>query len=249
MYSDSLKPVKYEIPKMSAYDLIEKIVDETKSKWEIKNDQIHISTTNPYYDHKLMLDKKFGVKNLEKEQKMAVPVTTNNVHDLQKFRVMEAILKDFCINYGIGFDMEFKESTYINYFIGEFKYDGKNAKRWEIKLSALDDVEDAERKAKEIIRILRNIFALGGTFSSKYKNYSKASTDKRRIPKIERVIFNDPATIVFWKDGTKTVVRAFGGDEFDPEKGLAMAFSKKALGNDYEYYNEFLKQLKKVKED
>jgi hypothetical protein len=173
-----------------------------------------------------------------------------NVVDLQKFRVMEAILKDFCFNYGIGFDMEFREFKHgNNYFVGDFNYDGKHAKRWEIKLTTLDDVEDAERKAKETIRVLRNIFALGGTFSSKYKNYSKASTDKRRIPKIERVIFNDPATIVFWKDGTKTVVRAFGGDEFDPEKGLAMAFSKKALGDDYEYYNEFLKQLKKVKED
>ena len=26
-------------------------------------------------------------------------------------------------------------------------------------------------------------------------------------PEIENVIFNDPATIVFWKDGTKTIVR------------------------------------------
>ena len=176
---------------------------------------------------------------------------TTNVVDLQKFRVMEAILRDFCYKYGIGFDMDFREfkHTERTYFVGNFEYDGKHAKRWEINLSTLDDVEDAERKAKEIIRILRNILALGGTFSSKYKNYNKASTDKRRIPKIERVIFNDPATIVFWKDGTKTVVRAFGGDEFDPEKGLAMAFSKKALGNDYEYYNEFLRQLKHVKED
>jgi hypothetical protein len=113
----------------------------------------------------------------------------------------------------------------------------------------LEDVEDAERKAKEIVRVIKNIFSIKEGFSSNYKNYAKLSTDKRRIPKIERVIFNDPATIVFWKDGTKTVVRAFGGDEFDPEKGLAMAFSKKALGNDYEYYNEFLRQLKKIKED
>lgn len=48
--------------------------------------------------------------------------------------------------------------------------------------------------------------------------------------KIKNVIFNPPATIVFWADGTKTVVKAHG-EEFDPEKGLAMAIAKKALGN------------------
>ena len=57
---------------------------------------------------------------------------------------------------------------------------------------------------------------------------------------VERVIFNDPATIVFWKDGTKTVVKA-DQEPFDPEKGLAMAISKKALGNSSRYYEVFKK--------
>lgn len=59
------------------------------------------------------------------------------------------------------------------------------------------------------------------------------------IPVIKNVIFNNPATIVFWADGTKTVVKCQGSDEFDPEKGLAMAISKKALGNQGNYYNVF----------
>ena len=63
-------------------------------------------------------------------------------------------------------------------------------------------------------------------------------------PKIENVIFNDPATIVFWQDGTKTVVKCHDS-VFDPEKGLAMAISKKALGNKYDYYEEFEKWLPK----
>lgn len=57
------------------------------------------------------------------------------------------------------------------------------------------------------------------------------------IPKIEDVIFNGPATIVKWSDGTKTVVKWCEDDLFDPEKGLAMAISKKALGD--------LKEVKK----
>lgn len=61
---------------------------------------------------------------------------------------------------------------------------------------------------------------------------------------IEDVIFNDPATIVFWADGTKTVVKA-DKEDFDPEKGLAMAISKKALGNKGNYFDIFKKWIGK----
>lgn len=65
------------------------------------------------------------------------------------------------------------------------------------------------------------------------------------IPEITNVIFEEPATIVFWADGTKTVVRIQEDEEFDPEKGLAMAISKKVLGNKREYYHTFLHWKKK----
>lgn len=51
-------------------------------------------------------------------------------------------------------------------------------------------------------------------------------------PKFQRVIFNGPATIVFWTDGTKTVVKCHG-EKFDPEKGLAMAAMKKRFPDEY----------------
>jgi len=57
---------------------------------------------------------------------------------------------------------------------------------------------------------------------------------------ITDVIFNDPATIVFWADGTKTVVQAHD-EKFDKEKGLAMAIAKKTLGNKGNYFNVFKK--------
>ena len=62
--------------------------------------------------------------------------------------------------------------------------------------------------------------------------------------KIKKVIFNDPATIIFWNDGTKTVVKA-NDEQFDPEKGMAMAISKKMLGNEGCYYETFKKWLPK----
>ena len=64
-----------------------------------------------------------------------------------------------------------------------------------------------------------------------------------KVPEIKNVIHNDPATIVFWADNTKTVVKCQEGDIYDPEKGLAMAISKKALGNQGNYCNTFKKWL------
>lgn len=60
---------------------------------------------------------------------------------------------------------------------------------------------------------------------------------------IKNVYFNDPVTVVMWEDGTKTVVRCGKNDIYDPEKGLAMAVTKKALGNKGNYYNEFKKWM------
>lgn len=67
-------------------------------------------------------------------------------------------------------------------------------------------------------------------------------------PEIEKVIFNNPATIVLWNDGTKTVVQCQKGDDYDPEKGLAMAIAKKALGNTSRKLNDVLHKWEKKEE-
>lgn len=61
---------------------------------------------------------------------------------------------------------------------------------------------------------------------------------------IVKVIFNDPATIVLWGDGSKTIVKAVN-EPFDPEKGLAMAIAKKHFGNNGRYYEVFKRWLPK----
>ena len=61
---------------------------------------------------------------------------------------------------------------------------------------------------------------------------------------IKNVKFNPPATIVFWTDNTKTVVKC-NGEDYDPEKGLAMCICKKALGDKGNYYEVFKKWLPK----
>lgn len=61
------------------------------------------------------------------------------------------------------------------------------------------------------------------------------------IPRIERIIFNDPATIVFFKDGDKQVVKCSEDDIFDEETGVAMAIVNKLYGN----RTKFLKDIKR----
>ena len=60
---------------------------------------------------------------------------------------------------------------------------------------------------------------------------------------IKKVIFNEPATIVFWSDGSKTVVKCGENDFYDHEKGLAMCIVKRFLGNKGNYYNKLRKWL------
>jgi len=58
----------------------------------------------------------------------------------------------------------------------------------------------------------------------------------------EKVVFNYPATVVLWADGTKTVVRCDKDDEFDEMKGLALCYMKKALGNTSRELNRALRR-------
>lgn len=62
---------------------------------------------------------------------------------------------------------------------------------------------------------------------------------------IKNVIFNPPATIVFWTDGSKTVVKCNAKDEFDPEKGMAMAIAKRCANNSDDFYKEIKKWVEK----
>lgn len=60
--------------------------------------------------------------------------------------------------------------------------------------------------------------------------------------KIKHVIFSGPATIVFWDDGDKTVVKCMDGDQLNYEMGIAMCTLKKIFGASY---LNFKKDIKK----
>lgn len=56
---------------------------------------------------------------------------------------------------------------------------------------------------------------------------------------IKDVIFNNPATVIIWADGSKTVVKCQEDDceHMTPESGIAIAIMKKVFGNKGNYNN------------
>ena len=60
---------------------------------------------------------------------------------------------------------------------------------------------------------------------------------------IKNVIFNDPATVVIWDDGSKTVVKCQPGDTYSKETGLALCIAKKFLGNKGNFNDVFKKWI------
>ena len=48
---------------------------------------------------------------------------------------------------------------------------------------------------------------------------------------VKKIIYNPPATIVFWEDGSKTVVKCSKDDEYSPYYGFLAALAKKVYGN------------------
>lgn len=63
---------------------------------------------------------------------------------------------------------------------------------------------------------------------------------------IKDVIFAPPVTIVYWSDGSKTVVKCSEKDVFDPDKvQLAMAIAKRCGGNKGSYYKEIQNWVEK----
>ena len=78
---------------------------------------------------------------------------------------------------------------------------------------------------------------------------NRTDISKPTMPTIKNVIFSPPATIVFWTDNTKTVVKCQENDIYDPEKGLAMAYMKKSMGNKGNYFNEVKKWTEKYERE
>lgn len=115
---------------------------------------------------------------------------------------------------------------------------------------------------KDVIRVSANNLGIDtdrAIYAAMALDYSRQSTEQAKkndivrfgmcSVSIRKVIFNDPATVVLWSDGTKTVVKCGPEDKFDTEKGLAMAIVKKMAGNDSSFHKVFKQYTKKKKKE
>jgi hypothetical protein len=87
----------------------------------------------------------------------------------------------------------------------------------------LNTIEKLRKEKVDLQEMVYNAY-----FGHKYNN----------LPEVKEVLYHNPATIIFWKDGTKTVVKAQNKEKYDKEKGFVMAYLKKILGNKGNYYKE-----------
>jgi len=76
-------------------------------------------------------------------------------------------------------------------------------------------------------------------------SFSKPESDGVvEMPKIKKIIvYNNRATVVFWKDGTQTKVVIGKNEIYDEEKAVAMAIAKRYHGS----YDRFSRSLSRVK--
>lgn len=132
------------------------------------------------------------------------------------------------------------------------------------------------RPAEDFIDIIENMLGLSSGFKRKcdHRCYRSTNNSENRTKKttvkentytdepklsdyIDHVLATGTATVVFWKDGTKTSVKCSKEEEYDYEKGLAMATLKHIFGNKYYEnmkdliatypYTEAVKKVKKSK--
>ena len=134
--------------------------------------------------------------------------------------------KDFARRNGLTIEIDVSG---INMDYAEiFLSNGYRSKRYKIFWSEVKSLTDAGT----------TIFADATIFFG--LNKCAYTTDKFEI---KDVIFNRPATIVRWGDGTKTVVKCQEGDLYSYEVGLALCFAKKALGNTGNFNDIFKKWI------
>lgn len=115
----------------------------------------------------------------------------------------------------------------------------------------INEIRKKNEKENEKMKLIDCVnWRADGVSISQNDPCSVSRIQKERITNavIKNVIFNPPATIVFWTDGTKTVVKTQNGEEFDPEKGLTMAYFKKMHGNKGHYFEEIKKWTEKYED-
>ena len=140
------------------------------------------------------------------------------------------------------FNEDKKEKKEMDYTTANYIY---NVKMTSEMREACDIMIDVEKRQIERKAYYEN-YKLKARLNAAYGTAALAVRAENKKLAVKEIVINEPAMVVFWEDGTKTVVTA-KDEAFDAEKGLAMAFAKKALGNNYAAGGRFKTKLKHAK--
>ena len=76
---------------------------------------------------------------------------------------------------------------------------------------------------------------------------SNEPADKSKAPiKPKRVLYYNKATITYWTDGTKTVVKCDPRDKYSKRMGLFLCHLKKLCGNNSRAFNDMFKRMQEI---
>lgn len=100
---------------------------------------------------------------------------------------------------------------------------------------------DQEKNNHAVLESIEEIYVKNDVRSLMDYNLMYDGSLKNRLPKLKKVIFREPATIAFWEDGTKTVVKCNKYDTFNEDAGIALCFMKKLYGKGY--YKDIIKKV------
>lgn len=153
--------------------------------------------------------------------------------------------------YGVYIDLDiiqdaYTSPDYMTIKITASTYGGGKEVNYKFQTTIISE-HYLHKKITEVVRMLKgdtmafvnsSLESLSGTMIIAPTTFS-SSMDYRN--QIKKVIFNDLATIIFWKDGSKTVVKCQPDDKYDKMTGFAMACAKYMFGNKGNYYEVFKK--------
>ena len=200
-------------------------------------------------------------------------IDVSHIMTFINIRLNDAYMLDYCDPYNwelyfeVGDIVVYKESNKIYQIYNVYTGDNNwyNLERFteygrctrfhilpdDIRLANNDEILEFHR-LKELYEIkeklditplkedLNKVYSVHMNFAEFYPNLC----ERRPMPKFKQVIYNNPATIIFWEDGTKTVVKC-EGEKYDELKGLMIGIVKKVCGlkNFYTYYDIITKYV------
>lgn len=144
------------------------------------------------------------------------------------------------------------EKSFIKFTVGDpFSYDSVRSATlpdFTTKEDIEDSIADYDKKRlfsdKVLMTLLQDKIIEESEKIAKEEEEERKREKRKAIDKfinsIEKIIYSGNKTIVFWSDGTKTIVSCHPDDDFDKEKGLALCIIKHLFG-DIGYYNEIFK--------